>query len=57
MTADIPNEGLRKLIMFDGLILHWIRQVIDSNNSAATPDIKVRIIKEIFNAVDEMEEI
>ncbi|WP_242649426.1 hypothetical protein [Clostridium kluyveri] len=51
-TFGLPKEGLRVLTFTDYLILEWIREIIDRKQELATPETKIKIIKEIFNAMD-----
>lgn len=51
-TSGLPKDGLRVLTFTDYLILGWIREIIDRKQELATPETKIKIIKEIFNCMD-----
>ncbi|WP_254906560.1 hypothetical protein [Clostridium tyrobutyricum] len=51
-TSGLPKEGLRVLTFTDYLILRWIRKIVDRKQELATPETKIKIIKEIFNCMD-----
>jgi hypothetical protein len=51
-TSGLPKEGLRVLTFTDYLILGWIRKILDRKQELATPETKIKIIKEIFNSMD-----
>lgn len=55
-TLNMPKQELRTLVVFNELILSWIRQVVNSDQGVTTPELKLQIIREIFNSIDEMEE-
>lgn len=56
MTSDIPKQGLRRLVVFNELILYWIKQVVNSDKETAIDGVKVEIIKEILNEMDKLGE-
>ncbi|MFL0197625.1 hypothetical protein ACJDU8_18940 [Clostridium sp. WILCCON 0269] len=51
-TSGMSKEGVRLLVFINHLILEWIREVVNREQDLVTPETKIRIIKEIFNAMD-----
>ncbi|MFL0194183.1 hypothetical protein ACJDU8_01055 [Clostridium sp. WILCCON 0269] len=51
-TSGMPKEGVRLLVFINHLILEWIKEVVNGEQELVTPETKIRIIEEIFNAMD-----